>query len=49
MAGSPVKVKTRGGEELKVHFKGQGDSFEAVWLEGSTAVAYQARLHEEAV
>ena len=49
MAGPPVKVKTRGGEELKIHFKRKGDSFEDVWLEGGTAIVYQARLHEEAL
>jgi diaminopimelate epimerase len=48
MAASPVTVKTRGGEELRIHFKAMGDSFEQVWLEGGTAIAFQARLHEEA-
>lgn len=49
MVGSPVKVKTRGGDVLQIHFRGEKDSFSDVWLEGGTSVAYQARLHEEAL
>jgi len=45
---SPVKVKTRSGEELSIHFKRKGDSFEQVELEGNTAIVYQAQLHDEA-
>jgi diaminopimelate epimerase len=48
-ARSPVRVKTRGGEELKIYFKQEGTSFEQVWLEGNTSVIYQARLHKEAL
>ena len=48
-AHSPVRVKTRGGEELKIYFKQEGTSFEQVWLEGNTSVIYQARLHNEAL
>jgi diaminopimelate epimerase len=46
---SPVRVKTRGGEELKIHFGKKEDRFEEVWLEGGTSIVYQAHLHEEAL
>jgi diaminopimelate epimerase len=49
LVNSPVRVKTRGGEELKIHFGRKGDQFEGVWLEGGTSVVYQAQLHEEAL
>ena len=49
MVDSPVRVKTRGGEELKIHFDKEGDRFERVWLEGGTSIAYQGQLHEEAL
>ena len=46
---SPVKVKTRGGEELKIHFEKEGRDFKRVWLEGMTSLVFQARLNEEAL
>ena len=46
---SPVRVRTKGGEELQIHFQKEGDKFSPVWLEGSTSIAYQAQLHEEAI
>lgn len=49
MASSPVTIKTRGGEELKIYFEKTGDSFTKVWLEGGTSIACTGRLHEEAV
>jgi diaminopimelate epimerase len=49
MVASPVKVKTRGGDVLTIHFRGEGDHFQEVWLEGSTAFVYRAELHEEAL
>ena len=49
MVNSPVKVKTRGGENLTIHFERQGDSFDQVWLEGNTAIVYQAQLNQEAL
>jgi len=49
MVASPVRVKTKGGEELKIYFQKEGDSFDKVWLEGSTSIVCQARLHEEAI
>jgi len=49
LASSPVTVKTRGGEELKVYFEKNDDAFTKVWLEGGTEIACKGRLHEEAV
>ncbi len=49
MVTSPVRVRTRGGEELKIHFEKKDGVFKQVWLEGSTTLVYQARLHEEAL
>ncbi|MEW6669943.1 MAG: diaminopimelate epimerase [Thermodesulfobacteriota bacterium] len=46
---SPVTVKTRGGDLLKIHFEKVGESFRQVWLEGPTAIACEGRLHEEAM
>lgn len=49
MVASPVKVKTRGGEELHIHFEKDEGAFSKVWLEGNTSLVYQGRLHEEAM
>ena len=49
MVASPVKVKTRGGEELTIHFQREGDSFNEVWLEGNTSIVYEGRLNREAL
>ncbi len=49
VSGSPVKVETRSGEELIIHFKKKGDSFEQVALEGNTSIVYQAKLNDEAL
>jgi diaminopimelate epimerase len=49
MVVSPVTVKTRGGEELKIYFEKTGDVFTRVWLEGGTSIACMGRLHEEAM
>ncbi|MFH1123949.1 MAG: diaminopimelate epimerase [Pseudomonadota bacterium] len=49
MVASPVKVKTRGGEELYIHFEKDQGAFSRVWLEGNTSLVYQGRLHEEAL
>lgn len=45
----PVKVKTKGGEELTIYLKKKGNSFDQVWLEGNTSIVYQADLHDEAL
>lgn len=49
MVDSPVRVKTRGGEELKIHFENEENRFGGVWLEGGTSIVYKAELHEEAL
>jgi diaminopimelate epimerase len=49
MVSSPVKVKTKGGEDLKIHFRRKGDSFDEVWLQGNTSIVYQGQLHAEAL
>jgi diaminopimelate epimerase len=49
LVSSPVRVKTRGGEELIIHYEKEKDAFERVWLEGNTSLVYQATLHEEAL
>jgi len=49
MVNSPVKVKTRGGEELTIHFQIEGHSFNEVWLEGNTSIIYEGRLNHEAL
>jgi len=49
MVSPPVKVKTRGGEELTIYFKKKNASFEEVWLEGNTTIVYRGELHEEAL
>ena len=49
MVNSPVKVTTRGGEDLTIHFQRNGDSFNEVWLQGDTSIVYQAQLHHEAL
>jgi diaminopimelate epimerase len=49
VVSSPVKVRTKGGEELRIHFQKEGDKFFQVWLEGSTSIVYQAQLDEEAL
>jgi diaminopimelate epimerase len=49
MVFSPVIIKTRGGEELKIYFEKEADLFKKVWLEGSTSIACKGRLSEEAI
>lgn len=48
MVQSPVRVRTRGGEELLIHFKTREKEFHDIWLEGNTTLVYKARLNEEA-
>ncbi|MFZ5584412.1 MAG: diaminopimelate epimerase [Thermodesulfobacteriota bacterium] len=45
---SPVTVRVRSGERLKVHFRLDGDKFGEVFLEGAAAYVYEASLHREA-
>ena len=46
---SPVRVTTRGGEELTIHFQEDSGAFFEVWLEGNTSIVYRAGLGEEAL
>lgn len=46
---SPVDVKTRGGEILRIYFKKEKDHFFDIWLEGDTNIVYIGRLHKEAL
>ena len=41
---SPTRVLTRGGEELIVHFKREGDGFSKVMLEGPVRVTFIGRF-----
>ena len=49
LVNSPVKVRTRGGEDLTIYFTMNGNSFNQVYLEGNTSIIYKARLDEEAL
>jgi len=46
--GSPVKVKTRGGETLRIHFVRDGGDFKDVFLEGGAAYVFEGVLQPEA-
>lgn len=46
---SPVRVKTRGGEDLVIHVSNGEDGAGDVWLEGSTSIVYRGELGEEAL
>jgi len=46
---SPVRVRTRGGEELVIHSSDGEDRAPEVWLEGSTTIVYRGELGEEAL
>jgi diaminopimelate epimerase len=49
LVDSPVFLRTRGGEVLMAYFQRDGLEFSEVFLEGSTAVAYEGELWEEAL
>jgi diaminopimelate epimerase len=49
LVNSPLEVRTRGGETLKIYFKKEERAFKDVYLEGSTSIVYQADLHVEAL
>ncbi|MBN1276114.1 MAG: diaminopimelate epimerase [Deltaproteobacteria bacterium] len=52
MTDSPVKVRTRSGEDLTIYFKRNKDfegGFEEIWLEGNTSFIYQGQLNREAL
>ncbi len=45
---SPVEVKTKSGEILKIYFDMDNKKFFNIWLEGDTNIIYKGKLHEEA-
>jgi len=45
---SPVDVRVKSGELLRIHFERTEDGFTKVYLEGKTKVVYQGRLWDEA-
>jgi diaminopimelate epimerase len=47
--GSPVEVKTKGEETLRIHFQKNGHTYSRVRLEGNTSIVYHAQLHDEAL
>jgi diaminopimelate epimerase len=49
LVDSPVFLRTRGGEVLVVYFQREGLKFSEVFLEGSTTVAYEGEIWEEAL
>ena len=49
LVSSPVRVLTKGGEELKIYFQKEGDSFDKVWLEGGTSLVCEGQFYEEAL
>ncbi len=46
---SPAGMKTRGGEELRVHFRFDRDRFQDVYLQGGARLIYRGVLSSEAV
>lgn len=40
-----VKVRTQGGEELKVYFKKEDKNFRDIWLEGSAKLVYKGEYY----
>ncbi len=45
---SPVDVKVKSGETLKIYFRKAGRRFEDIYLEGKANVVYEGRIWEEA-
>jgi diaminopimelate epimerase len=48
LVNSPVSIKTRGGEVLKVHFDIQAKQVKRVFFEGDVHIIYEAEMWEEA-
>lgn len=46
---SPVAVRTRGGETLRVFFDRQGNDFSEIFLEGQALVVYEGLLWDETI
>jgi diaminopimelate epimerase len=45
---SPVDVKVKSGETLKIYFHKLDQSFEDIYLEGKADVVYEGRIWDEA-
>jgi diaminopimelate epimerase len=45
---SPVDVKVKSGETLKIYFDKKDQSFEDIYLEGKANVVYEGRIWDEA-
>ena len=45
---SPIKLLTRSGEPLTIHFKKDGSIFSDIYLEGDARIIYSAQLGEDA-
>jgi diaminopimelate epimerase len=45
---SPVSIKTRGGEVLKVYFEIEADEIKRVFFEGDVHIIYEGEMWEEA-
>ena len=45
---SPIRLNTRSGATLSVHFERQGEAYREVFLEGDARVIYRGELWEEA-
>jgi diaminopimelate epimerase len=48
LVGSPVSIKTRGGEILTVHFEVEGHEAKRVFFEGDVHIIYEGEMWEEA-
>jgi len=45
---SPVDVRVKSGETLKIYFRKTGQGFEDIYLEGKANVVYEGRIWDEA-
>lgn len=48
LAESPVDVRVKGNETLKIHFRRTDRGFEDIYLEGKAKVVYEGRIWDEA-
>ena len=45
---SPIDVKTRSGEYLKIHFNAKDSQFDHIYMEGDARIIYTGELHPDA-
>ena len=45
---SPIDVKTRSGEYLRIHFNAEGGQFDRIYMEGDARIIYIAELQPDA-